>query len=195
MAIGLWIFLLSNYQNIEYRIGEFKKLPISDYRISDQGLNLSEYRISDLEKLSVAHLYILPYWPCTHAAWNAQESNPGWGSRGCCCTSDYLNPATPLSRPWINNYCWRIAYSGGGARLRSLVSNCVQLSLDIEYIHRWEETVFRIRIRDPVSFWPLDLDPGSGIGFFRIPDHKPHLFESLVTNFWVKSSIFLWKLA
>ncbi len=36
------------YRNIEYRIGEFKKL--SDYRISDQGLNLSDYRISDSKK-------------------------------------------------------------------------------------------------------------------------------------------------
>jgi hypothetical protein len=33
MAIGLYFFLISNYWNIEYRIGEFKKL--SDYRISD----------------------------------------------------------------------------------------------------------------------------------------------------------------
>jgi hypothetical protein len=48
MAIGLYFYLLSNYRNIEYRIGEFKKL--SDYRISDQGLNLSDYRISDSEK-------------------------------------------------------------------------------------------------------------------------------------------------
>ncbi len=28
-----------------------------------------------------------------------------------------------------------------------------------------------LRIRDPVPFWPLD--PGSGIGFSRIPDPKP----------------------
>jgi hypothetical protein len=41
------IFLLSNYRNIEYRIGEFKKL--WDYWISHQGLKLSEYRISDTE--------------------------------------------------------------------------------------------------------------------------------------------------
>ncbi len=41
-------FLLSNYQNIEYRIGEFKNL--SDYWISDQGLNLSDYRTSVSEK-------------------------------------------------------------------------------------------------------------------------------------------------
>ncbi len=30
------------------------------------------------------------------------------------------------------------------------------------------QAVLRIRIRDPVPFWPLD--PGSGIGFFRISD-------------------------
>jgi hypothetical protein len=30
--------------------------------------------------------------------------------------------------------------------------------------------VLRIRIRDPVPFRPLD--PGSGIGLFRIPDPK-----------------------
>jgi hypothetical protein len=52
-TMGLWpsdcnFFLLSNYRNIEYCIGEFKKL--SDYQISDQGLNLSDYRISDSEK-------------------------------------------------------------------------------------------------------------------------------------------------
>ncbi len=29
--------------------------------------------------------------------------------------------------------------------------------------------VFRIRIREPVPSWPLDPDPGSGIGFYRIP--------------------------
>ncbi len=52
-TIGLWlsdcnIFPLSNYWNIEYRIGEFKEL--LDYRISDQGLNLSDYLIWDSEK-------------------------------------------------------------------------------------------------------------------------------------------------
>jgi hypothetical protein len=40
--------------------------------------------------------------------------------------------------------------------------------------------VLRIRIRDPVPFWPLDPDPGSGIGFFpdlgsRIP--TPYFLE------------------
>ncbi len=43
--------------------------------------------------------------------------------------------------------------------------------------------VLRIRIRDPVTFWPLD--PGSGIGFFRIsdPGSQTHIFDSLVTIF------------
>jgi hypothetical protein len=40
--------LQSNNRNIEYRIGKFMKL--SNYWISDQGLNLSDYRISDSEK-------------------------------------------------------------------------------------------------------------------------------------------------
>jgi hypothetical protein len=48
-----------------------------------------------------------------------------------------------------------------------------------------------------VPFWPLDPDLGAGIGFFRILDHgyQTHIFESLVTNFWAKSSLILWKLA
>jgi hypothetical protein len=49
ISIGLLFFLLSNYRNIENRIGKFKKL--LDYRISDLSLNLSDYRISDSEKI------------------------------------------------------------------------------------------------------------------------------------------------
>jgi hypothetical protein len=45
-------------------------------------------------------------------------------------------------------------------------------------------------IRDPVPFWTLD--PGSGIGFFRIPN--PNFWE-LSDIFWGKSSIILWKVA
>jgi hypothetical protein len=70
-------------------------------------------------------------------------------------------------------------------------------------------TVFRIQIRILPStsvlnpdlwsgvFLTLDPDPGSRIGFFWIPDlgSQPHIFLSIVTNFWVKSSIILWKLA
>ncbi len=57
-------------------------------------------------------------------------------------------------------------------------------------------------IRDLVPFWPLD--PGSAIRnrFFpdlgsRIPDPRSqtHIFDGIVTIFWVKSSIILWKLA
>jgi hypothetical protein len=41
-----------------------------------------------------------------------------------------------------------------------------------------------MRIRYPVPFRPLDPVPGSGIGFFRIPDlgSQTHIFESLVTS-------------
>jgi hypothetical protein len=55
---------------------------------------------------------------------------------------------------------------------------------------RKENAVLRIRIRDPGSGAFLTPDPGSRIGFFRIPDPKS-IFESLVTIFWVKSSIIL----
>ncbi len=65
--------------------------------------------------------------------------------------------------------------------------NAIYLSLDLRegrqsYYRR------RIRIRDPVPFWPLD--PGSGIGFFRIPD-----LGSRIPNpyFWEFSDNFLSK--
>ncbi len=54
-------------------------------------------------------------------------------------------------------------------------------------------TVLRIRIRDPVPFWPLD--PGSGLVFSGSwisdlgPGSQTHIFDSLVTIFWVKSYI------
>ncbi len=64
------------------------------------------------------------------------------------------------------------------------------------------QTVLRIRIRDRVLFDPWIRDPGSGIGFFRIPDlgsripgSQDHIFKSFLTIFLVKSSIILWKLA
>jgi hypothetical protein len=50
------------------------------------------------------------------------------------------------------------------------------------------EPELRIRIRGPVPFWPLD--PGSGIGFFQIPD-----LGSRIPNpyFWEHSDNFLSK--
>jgi hypothetical protein len=58
-TIAIWLsdsnsFLLSNYRNVEYRIVEFKKL--TDYRISDQGLNLSDY----LSNMGLRKNYRLP---------------------------------------------------------------------------------------------------------------------------------------
>ncbi len=52
----------------------------------------------------------------------------------------------------------------------------------------------RLTLRGSVAFWPLDPDPGSGISFFPDPGSQTHIFESLVTNVWVKSSPILWKL-
>jgi len=54
--------------------------------------------------------------------------------------------------------------------------------------------VLRIRIRNPVPFWPLDPDPGSGIGFFRILDLGPRTSDpgSRISNlyFWELSNKF-----
>ncbi len=51
-------------------------------------------------------------------------------------------------------------------------------------------------VADPGSGAFLTPDPGSGIGFFQIPDlgSQTHIFEGLVTNFWEKTSIILGKL-
>ncbi len=61
LTIGLWLsdchfFLLSNYRNIEYCIGQLKK--VSDYQISDQGLNLLDYRISDSKNRKIFFLNV-----------------------------------------------------------------------------------------------------------------------------------------
>jgi hypothetical protein len=50
------------------------------------------------------------------------------------------------------------------------------------------KAVLWIRIQDPVPFDPWIWDPGSRIGFFRIPDlgSQIHIFESLVTIFGLK---------
>ncbi len=59
--------------------------------------------------------------------------------------------------------------------------------------------VAKSSVADPVpgSGAFLTLDPGYGVGFFRIPDpgSKTHIFYSLITNFWVKSTIILSALA
>jgi hypothetical protein len=50
------------------------------------------------------------------------------------------------------------------------------------------DSVLRIRIRDPVLFWPLD--PRSGKSIFRIPD-RTHISESLLQFFGLKIITFL----
>ncbi len=51
----------------------------------------------------------------------------------------------------------------------------------------------KISVADPDPGSGAFLTPGSGISFFRIPDlrSQTHMFESLVTIFWVESSIIL----
>jgi hypothetical protein len=57
----------------------------------------------------------------------------------------------------------------------------VRWQLKINFLFRWPV----LRIRDLVPFWPLD--PGSGIGFFRIPDLGSRIpnayFWKLIDNF------------
>ncbi len=61
--------------------------------------------------------------------------------------------------------------------------------------------VLRIRIRSPGSGSEIRIrclfDPGSGIDFYRITDlvSQTYIFGSLMTIFWVKSSMILCKLA
>jgi hypothetical protein len=56
-----------------------------------------------------------------------------------------------------------------------------------------EESMLRNSVADPDPGSGAFLTPGSGIGFFRIPDlgSQIHIFESLLTIFRVKSSIIL----
>ncbi len=57
----------------------------------------------------------------------------------------------------------------------------------LDFFKRLHEKRFNsmLRIRDPVPFWPLDPDPESRIGFFRIPDlgSQTHIFKRLVKIF------------
>jgi hypothetical protein len=59
-------------------------------------------------------------------------------------------------------------------------------------VRRWRIQKDLSNVPDPGS--GAFLTPGSGIGFFRIQDPKSHIFESVMTIFWVKSSIILCKL-
>jgi hypothetical protein len=70
--------------------------------------------------------------------------------------------------------------------------NAIQVSKDPQ--QRCERNIPLLSVADPGSgirclFDPWIRDPGSGIGFFRIPDYgsQTQIFESLVTIFWVKS--------
>ncbi len=68
-------------------------------------------------------------------------------------------------------------------------------SLKFVDMYRWKKFNILYSVPDPGS--GAFLTPGSGIRnrFFPDPVSQSHIFESLVTIFWVKSSILLWKLA
>ncbi len=78
------------------------------------------------------------------------------------------------SQVWIK-FRWSRVWMRSAAKLWTRFSGVVRTS-DCQ-------AVLRILIRDPVPFWPLD--PGSGIGFFQIPDPKPKFWE-LSDDFWGK---------
>jgi hypothetical protein len=80
---------------------------------------------------------------------------------------------------------------------RALVSCASELGIEAEKVLKLEQSaqhgyyfrpVLRIGIRDSVPF-----DPWTGIRNMIFPDpgSQPHMFWSLVTNFWVKSAIIL----
>ncbi len=46
-------------------------------------------------------------------------------------------------------------------------------------------------VADPGSDAFLIRDPGSGIVFFPDPGSQTHIFDSLMTNFWAKSTTIL----
>ncbi len=63
--------------------------------------------------------------------------------------------------------------------------------------NEWEKEEDIVANPDPGSGAFLTPGPGSGIRnrFFLDPGSQIHIFDSFVTNFWVKSSKILWKLA
>ncbi len=61
----------------------------------------------------------------------------------------------------------------------------------------WQSDALTTSVADQDPGSGAFFTPGSGIRnrFFPDPGSQTHIFESLVTIFWVKSSIILWKLA
>ncbi len=109
-----------------------------------------------------------------------------------------LTPQTLSSMPWLHPYEQR-AFTQQILAI-SLLSTPQQQSPSSRKGTGSGETVLRIRVWDPVPFWPLDqvsgircpfwpLDPGSEIGLFQIPDHgwipNPYFWE-LSHSFWGK---------
>ena len=97
---------------------------------------------------------------------------------------------------------WRADLTSGDLSLRLVELPPVLTTRDCSQQAEGSQTsiynlpVLRIRIRDPVPFWPRD--PGSRTGFSgsRIsdPGSRTHIFASLLTIFWVKITLILCKL-
>jgi len=94
----------------------------------------------------------------------------------------WLNSISDGIGRWPNETCWRYPrtrWPTGGVKADlggrsvytvSVLSVCLKHRNLFKKCNCLMQPVLRIWIRDPGSgaFWPLD--PGSGIGFFRIPD-------------------------
>jgi hypothetical protein len=83
---GNWNVIFFCYQNIEYWIGEFKKL--ADYRILDLGLNLLDYWISESEKA----IGCLPLICTVYLAVLGSERYPSMDSHSCWVLFMYTWP-------------------------------------------------------------------------------------------------------
>ncbi len=73
-----------------------------------------------------------------------------------------------LFDPRVGDPGW-VKKSGSGMNNPDHISKSLETIFGFKSVLR---TVLRIRIRDRVIFDPWIRDPGSGIGFFRIPDPK-----------------------
>jgi hypothetical protein len=90
------------------------------------------------------------------------------GSMTFWCGSKSADPCLWLMDPDISfsAYCFLKVHLHHVSKIKSPKEVRKQEEQGFSYCF----SVLRIQIRDPVPFWPLD--PGSGIGFFRIPDPK-----------------------
>ncbi len=111
--------------------------------------------------------------------WKKRGKNPTWTYGASSSPSRTWRSWTPWTGPLRIRTPW---LAGSGNMTQTSIDAFVRVTL-------WPLARTPVlRIRDLVTFWPLDPDLGSGIGFFLIldPGCQTHIFESLVTNFWEK---------